>query len=51
VTTVRLRKDGRRPDLFGSPFAALNALYVMVGLGRARKLKHREGKAMLFKIR
>jgi hypothetical protein len=51
LTTVRLRKNGRRPDLFGSPFAALNTLYVMVALGRARKLKRREGRAMLFKIR
>jgi hypothetical protein len=51
LTTVRLRKSGRRSDLFGSPFTALNALYVMVALGRARKLKHREGRAMVFKIR
>ncbi len=51
LTTVRLREKGRRPDLFGSPFAALNALYVMVALGHARKLKRREGRAMLFKIR
>jgi len=51
LTTVRLRKNGRRPDLFGSPFTALNTLYVMVALGRARKLKRREGRAMLFKIR
>ena len=51
LTTVRLRKSGRRPDLFGSPFTPLNALYVMVALGRARKLKHRDGRAMVFKIR
>jgi hypothetical protein len=51
LTTVRLRKSGRRPDLFGSPFAALNALYLMVAMGRAKKLKHREGRAMVFKIR
>jgi hypothetical protein len=51
LTTVRLKENGRRPDLFGSPFAALNALYVMVALGHARKLKRREGRAMLFKIR
>lgn len=51
LTTVRLRNSGRRPDLFGSPFAALNALYAMVAVGRARKLKQREGKAMLFKIK
>ena len=51
LTTVRLRKSGRRADLFGSPFASLNALYVMVALRRARKLKQREGRAMVFKIR
>ena len=51
LSTVRLRKNSRRRDLFGSPFAALNALYVMVALKRARKLKRREGRAMLFKIR
>ncbi len=51
LTTRRLRQSSRRPDLFGSPFASLNALYVMVALGRARKLKRREGKAMVFKIR
>lgn len=51
VTARRLREDARRPDLFNVPFAALNALYVMVGLGRARKLKQREGKAMVFKIK
>jgi hypothetical protein len=50
LTTGRLQQSSRRPDLFGSPFASLNALYVMVALGRARKLKRREGKAMLFKI-
>lgn len=50
LTTVRLRKSGRRPDLFSRPFASLNALYVMVALGRARKLKSREGRAMVFKI-
>ena len=45
-----LKESNRRPDLFGAPFASLNALYVMVALGRARKLKQREGKAMVFKI-
>jgi len=51
VTASRLRKGTRRPDLFDIPFAPLNALYVMVGLGRAQKLKQREGKAMVFKIK
>ena len=51
LTTVRLRKSGRRPELFGTPFLCLNALYVMVALGRARKLNIREGRAIVFKIR
>jgi hypothetical protein len=51
LTAARLKRSGRRPDLFGGPFASLQALYVMVALGRARKLKRREGKAMVFKIR
>jgi hypothetical protein len=50
LTAGRLKQSSRRPDLFGKPFAALQALYVMVALGRARKLKRREGKAMVFKI-
>ena len=50
LTARRLRDSSRRPDLFSAPFASLNALYVMVALGRARKLKQREGKAMVFKI-
>jgi hypothetical protein len=51
VTSVTLKGSNRRPDLFGAPFATLNALYVMVALGRARKLKRHEGKAMVFKIK
>lgn len=51
VTNKRLKEKGRRPDLFGPSFVALNALYAMVALGRAKKLKRREGKAMVFKIR
>lgn len=51
VTSRSLMHKSRRRDLFGASFAALNALYVMVALGRARKLKKREGKAMVFKIK
>jgi hypothetical protein len=51
LTTGILRKSGRRPDLFGTSFGCLNALYVMVGLGRARKLKLRQGRSMVCKIR
>ena len=50
VTNTILGKNGRRPDLFGQSFQRLNSLYVMVALGKARKLKEREGKAMVFKI-
>jgi hypothetical protein len=51
LTSARLKDSNRRPDLFGFPFASLNSLYVMVALGRARKLKLREGKAMVFRIK
>jgi hypothetical protein len=50
VTSNLLGKNGRRPDLFGQSFNRLNSLYVMVALGKAKKLKKREGKAMVFKI-
>jgi len=36
--------------LFERYFDRLNALYVMVALRKARKLKKRLGKAMVFKI-
>ena len=49
VTSKSLTK-GRRPDLFGENFDRLNSLYVMVALGKARKLKRRDGKSMVFKI-
>jgi len=51
VTGQMLAKKGLRPDLFGDSFSRLNALYVMVALGRARKLKQRLGRAMVFKIK
>ncbi len=50
LTAGRLKRSSRRPALFRGPFSSLQALYVMVALGRARKLKRREGKAMVFKI-
>jgi hypothetical protein len=50
VTSKALTK-GRRPDLFSENFDRLNSLYVMVALGRARKLKRRDGKSMVFKIK
>lgn len=51
VTGGTLTEKGRRPDLFGDNFAPLNALYTMVALGRAKKLKQRLGRAMVFKIK
>ena len=51
VTGRMLVQKGRRPDLFGDNFSPLNALYAMVALGRARKLKKRDGRAMVFKIK
>ena len=50
VTGPLLAKRSGRPDLFRVPFVPLNSLYVMVGLGRARKLNRHEGRAMVFKI-
>jgi hypothetical protein len=51
VTGKTLAERGHRPDLFDDPFSRLNALYTMVALGRAKKLKKREGRAMVFKIK
>jgi len=50
ITVSTLKAKGRRPDLFDRYFDRLNALYVMVALHKARKLKKRVGKAMVFKI-
>jgi len=50
ITVNTLKARGRRPDLFDRYFDRLNALYVMVALRKARKLKKRAGKAMVFKI-
>jgi len=51
VTSGILMEQGRRPDLFNASFAALNCLYVMAALGRARKLKRHDGKALVFSVR
>lgn len=50
VTSNLLGKHDRGAGVFGERFARLNSLYVMVALGKARKLKKRDGRAMLFKI-
>jgi hypothetical protein len=46
VTANRLRDFSKR----FAGFAALNALYVMVGLGRAKKLARKEGRSIVFRI-
>lgn len=51
LTAADLKRNSRRRDLFGKPFQPLQALYVMTALGRAQKLKERQGRALLFKIR
>lgn len=48
LTSKRLAKAG---GPFRAAFAPLNALYVMVALGRASKLKIMEGKSMVFSIK
>ncbi|HET9840287.1 MAG TPA: hypothetical protein VFR84_18815 [Candidatus Angelobacter sp.] len=50
VTSKLLGKNARSPGMFGKSFQRLNSLYVMVALGKAAKLKERDGKAMVFKI-
>lgn len=49
TTGIVVRRSGR-PNLFRDRFRALNTLYTLVALGRARKLKQREGRSMLFKV-
>ncbi len=51
VTSKQVSMASKRSDLRYKRLAALNALYVMVALHRARKLKQRRGKALVFKIR
>ena len=51
VTSTLLSSKARRRDLFPKPLIALNALYVTVALRRARKLKQRDGRSIVFKIR
>src|SRR2546430_10597984 len=51
VTVSMLKSKGNRAGLFRDYFDRLNALYVMVALGRARSLKKKLGKAMLFRVK
>ena len=50
VTSKQLGKSGRGPALVRQRFERLNSLYAMVALGKAKKLKKREGRSMVFKI-
>jgi hypothetical protein len=50
VTTGRIRQKAGRRNLFTGGFTALNTLYAMTATGRARKLRERDGKAMVFKV-
>ncbi len=51
VTVSMLKSKRGRSGMFQDYFDRLNALYVMVALGRARKLKKKLGKAMLFRVK
>jgi len=51
VTVSMLKSKRNRSGMFRDYFDRLNALYVMVALGRARKLKKKLGKAMLFRVK
>ena len=51
VTPQDVAGHSRRQGLFALPFAAHNALYVMVALRQARKLKRKVGRAMNFRIK
>ena len=51
VTSGDVLKKARRRDLFPGRFDALNVLYAMVAMGRAQKLRERDGRSILFKIK
>jgi hypothetical protein len=51
VTVNMLKSKAHREGLFTDYFDRLNALYVMVALGRARKLNKKLGRAMLFRVK
>jgi len=50
ITSADVMKKAGRRDLFQQRFDALNVLYAMVAMGRAQKLKERDGRSILFKI-
>jgi hypothetical protein len=51
VTSADVMRKARRRDLFRQRFDALNALYAMVAVGRAQKLRERrDGRSLVFRI-
>jgi len=51
VTSADVMRKARRRDLFRQRFDALNALYAMVAVGRAHKLRERrDGRSLVFRI-
>jgi hypothetical protein len=50
ITSADVMKKARRRDLFEQRFDALNVLYAMVAMGRAQKLRERDGRSIVFKI-
>jgi hypothetical protein len=51
ITANMLKTLIPRSRSFSRYFDRLNTLYAMVGLGKAKKLKKRLGRAMLFKVK
>jgi hypothetical protein len=50
ITSADVMKKAGRRDLFQQRFDALNVLYAMVAMGRAKKLRERDGRSIVFKI-
>jgi hypothetical protein len=51
VTTGKVVQKAGRRKLFNGGFVALNTLYAMTAAGRATKLKQRDGRSMVFKVK
>ena len=51
VTSSDLFHNSRKPNLIGSQIEALNILYVLVALGKAKILKKRLGSALQFNVK
>lgn len=50
TTTSKIMQKARRRKAFSRGFVALNALYAMAAAGHAKRLKERDGRAMVFRI-